>query len=291
MKITKEFLKKLIEEEASKMLDEVLPAAPAIASWAYAGGHGAWEAGKSIGKAYADGYDYVGHSKPAVSKGKGANPEKYKKTASLKHGKLFASDWADWPLEAQKRFCADNLGKPTVDDNGKKVPAPGPTCREIMQMNENHKNSRKNLKISNNDLVKLIEFKLNEYMAHMTTVDEQAELAMQKAGMSSEDFGIENLSKKLDIRLQSINSFAPSSQESGAVAGKTYDVGITLFVAPEGFDHGGLGYASLEDSGPSSQGTGYDSDEDGDITNDLNESKVRRLIEAELSKLLANKDV
>jgi hypothetical protein len=64
------------------------------------------------------------------------NPKDYKKTAGIKHGKLFASDWKDWPVEAQVNFCKQNKGKPTIDANGKRIPAPGPTCREILSVNE-----------------------------------------------------------------------------------------------------------------------------------------------------------
>ena len=60
------------------------------------------------------------------------NPKDYKKTS----GKLFASDWKDWPVEAQVKFCKQNKGRPTIDANGKKMPAPGPTCREILSVNE-----------------------------------------------------------------------------------------------------------------------------------------------------------
>ena len=60
------------------------------------------------------------------------NPKDYKKTSE----KLFASDWKDWPVEAQVKFCKQYKGKPTIGANGKKIPAPGPTCREILSVNE-----------------------------------------------------------------------------------------------------------------------------------------------------------
>jgi len=144
------------------------------------------------------------------------------------------------------------------------------------------------MKITKKDLVRLIESKLNEAMMLSMSVDEQAEAAMREVGMSSSDFDIKNLSKKLDIRLKSIHSFGPSTQPSGAVAGKTYDVNLTLFVAPEGFDHGGVQPGIPV---PEPVYDGVDSDEDGDINNDLNETVLKRLIEAELLKLLDNENL
>ncbi len=144
------------------------------------------------------------------------------------------------------------------------------------------------MKITKKDLIRLIETKLNEAFMMSMSVDAQAEAAMEKVGMSSADFGIENLSKKLDIRLQSINSFGDSSQKSGAAAGKTYDVNLTLFVAPMGFDKGGVQFGKAV---PEPEYIGTDTDEDGDIDNDLNESALKRLIEAELLKLLNNENL
>ena len=144
------------------------------------------------------------------------------------------------------------------------------------------------MKITKKDLIRLIETKLNEAFMLNTSVNAQAQAAMEKVGISSADFGIENLSKKLDIRLQSINSFGNSRQESGAVAGKSYDVNLTLFVAPMGFDKGGAAFGKEV---PEPEYIGTDTDEDGDITNDLNESALKRLIEAELLKLLNNENL
>ena len=142
------------------------------------------------------------------------------------------------------------------------------------------------MKITKKDLVRLIESKVNEAFMMSMSVSAQAEAAMKKVGMSSSDFGIENRSKKPDIRLKSINSFGSSSQESGAVEAKTYDVNLTLFVARKGFDHEpGLGGIRVDGL------AGHDRDEDGDIYNDLNESEIKRLIEAELLKLLDNEDL
>lgn len=140
------------------------------------------------------------------------------------------------------------------------------------------------MRITKKDLIQLIESKLNEKMYLSMNVDAAAEAAMKKVGMSSADFGIENLSKKLDIRLKSINSFGASSQKSGAVEAKTYDVNLTLFVARKGFDSGGVQFGKAV---PQPEYAGTDTDEDGDITNDLNESEIKRLIETELLKLLS----
>ncbi len=65
-----------------------------------------------------------------VSKSDGTQLKKYKKTTSLKHGRLFASDWKDWPDEAQVNWCKDNYGPPEV---AKGKPAEGPSCRDIMK--------------------------------------------------------------------------------------------------------------------------------------------------------------
>ena len=143
------------------------------------------------------------------------------------------------------------------------------------------------MKITKKDLIRLIESKLNEKMAMYTDVDANAEANMNKVGISSADFDIKNLSKKLDIRLQSINSFGASSRDYNAAAGKSYDVNLTLFVAPAGFDND----LEFGKAVPEPEYVGIDADEDGDIDNDLKESALKRLIEDELLKLLDNEDL
>ena len=55
-----------------------------------------------------------------------------------------------------------------------------------------------------------------------------------------------------------------------------------------GFDKGGVQFGKAV---PEPEYIGTDTDEDGDIDNDLNESSLKRLIEAELLKLLNNENL